>query len=129
MKKLSLLLLLLAVLAGCKKKTTSVADVISQTWKVASVTLNGAADPANYDKYRLTLNSNGNYTLVNENGQTSTGTWKLTDNDTAISFDEGAANARKATIQTAASGNLDITYSEKNFKNGDVVRVFKLTPA
>jgi hypothetical protein len=133
MKKTILLLLLLGfVTVACKKEEDPTrSELISRVWKVASVISNGSTDTqTDYSAYRLTFKSDGSYTFTNAltSITPTTGTWELADNEQSLLLNKGTSAEQKAIIQQITSNNFDVSFTYKNYKNGEIVLVFKLIP-
>jgi hypothetical protein len=116
---------------GCKPKSSDPArkDLLVRTWRTGTVSINGTPDNNTvYDSYRWQFGADGKYLFTLAPGQTQSGTWGLTGNDTGLVLDAGTPAERQATIQQLSSTNFDWTLVTKDYKQGDLTLVLRLVP-
>ncbi len=68
----------------------------------------GSKNLGNYDKYQATFLSNGQVTIIDENGVSKIGTWKFINNETQIQTSFNILN-----IDLLESGKLVLSYTVK----------------
>jgi hypothetical protein len=135
MKKLYPLLLaviLMSVLPACKKDPAPVLtkqELILRVWKIKRVLINGAEDKStDYGAARLEFKPGGSYTYTTAAG-TASGTWELAGNDQTLIINKGTATEEKPAVLLLTEGNLNLQYTFKNYKNGNVEYVYEFIPA
>jgi hypothetical protein len=130
MKKIYLLLLLAVFVFACKPdENPSKKELLSKTWKIKSVTINGVADnTTNYSSWALTFSNDGTYSFI-KGSNTETGTWVLNAAETQIILDQGTSTEKTYTLLSINSSFLDFeTTVPATFKEGEKVYVYSLIP-
>ncbi len=139
MRKLSVLLLTflcVSLLPACKnnakKDPTPVrpkTELIRRVWKIKRVLINGTEDKAtNYSAARLEFKPDGRFTRTGPPGD-ATGTWELTANDQVLIINKGTATQEEPAVLLLTEDNLNVQYTSKNYKNGNVEYVYEYIPA
>lgn len=116
---------------GCKKKdpAPSKIEMLSNSWKVSSATVNGTLDGiTDYSSYRFAFNADGTYSFMVPGS--GSGTWEFNSSETKIILDAGSSDASEMVIISIASNEvkLEIT-NPATFKTGQEVIVYTLVPA
>ena len=139
MKKspLFLFVLLLAVFTACSKSSspapvpepTKEELLVKASWKISEVQANGTKDnTTDYSSYRITFASNKTYTLTYA-GNTTTGVWELTTDGKTLTLDKGTSKQIVMEVQTLTATNLDVKYTNKDYKTGSQAILQKMIPA
>jgi hypothetical protein len=68
----------------------------------------GTSNLGNYDKYKATMQKNGELTIVDEKGVAKSGTWKFINNETQIQTSFNTLN-----IDLLENGKLVLSYTVK----------------
>jgi hypothetical protein len=137
MKILHIILLLFTILFvfdACKKKATeeppkpkTPKEMLSKTWRISRVTINGSVDNVrDYSGYRITFSSNGTYNVVLGGSPITilthfdnTGTWELTDNNTAILFDKSTNKEDKMPFSNLTETSFSVRFRANDKANSD----------
>jgi hypothetical protein len=120
-------LLIVFAISGCDilddggDSEPSKIELISKTWKVRKVEINSVLSNG-YEAYQLNFNNNGTYNF--QTTSSTSGSWELNSNESAIILDKGTANELIMNIIKLSLEELDIEYTEpatfkdpqKNFK-------------
>jgi hypothetical protein len=134
--------ILLSLLTACKgddAKPKSKTEMITKNWRVRLVRVGNQvvySNPAgstpntqDYSAYRLNFTSATAFTLIDVNGNTTSGTWQFDDNQnpTKITFSTGSPN--EVDVETLADDSLIITFTLTNSKTGTNEYRIELIPA
>lgn len=133
MKKHLIMLTICLAMMACKEEEEPAApdatpsEVISRTWKVQSVTIDGQADNAtDYSAYRFTFNANQTYRFVMPD--TQEGSWELIANASALTLDKGTAREQRVEVQTLTETQLHLEFTEESDKTGTRRILYALVP-
>jgi hypothetical protein len=133
MKKYMLMLTICLAMMACKEGDEGTMpeptpfEMISRTWKVQSVTVNGQADnTTDYSNYRFTFNTNQTYSFtIPDNRQ---GAWELIANATALTLDKGTAQEQRVEVPTLSETLLELEFTEQSEKTGTRRILYALVP-
>ena len=120
----------LLALAACKEEPTDPAEptseeLISRTWQVQSVQVNGQAeDAADYSNFRFTFNANQTYRFLNPDEQQ--GSWQLTGNGTLLILNRGTEQEQQVPIFELSETELLLEFTEESEKLGTTRTRFAL---
>jgi hypothetical protein len=114
--------------SGCKKNdpNPSKPEMLSISWKVGSVTINGTIDNiTDYNNYSYTFNTDGTYNFTTPN--TVSGTWELNSTETKIILHDSVNGTSEMVMISISSKNviLELTKPE-TFKTSQEIIVYKL---
>ncbi len=133
MKKHVLILVILIALMACKEEgeaptpEPTPAEMLSRTWKVNAVTINGQADnTTDYSNYRFKFNSNQTYNFTMSDNQQ--GTWELIANATALTLDKGTADEQRVEVPKLNETALELEFTEQSDKTGTRRILYTLVP-
>lgn len=110
--------------------TTTNSDLLD-TWKVSAVKEGTQDITAAFSAYRITFaddNGTKSFTLINRQGNTLTGTWALSSNETDLTLTFSDNTTLKLTNVSISSSKLSYTADEQG-KTGPVSLSFTLIPA
>ncbi|QHT66644.1 hypothetical protein GXP67_08230 [Rhodocytophaga rosea] len=137
-----LLCILVSLLAACKgddAKPKSKTEMISKNWKVRLVRVGNQvvySNPAgstpnsqNYDAYRLNFTSATAFTLIDINGNTTSGTWEFDENQNPKKITFSTGNPSEVNVETLSDESLIVTYTVTNPKTGSNEYRIELIPA
>lgn len=111
-------------MAGCKKDddgTPSNAVLVSGTWQLEELLVNGDVYTGDISNYSLTLVSDNTYSLTDVDGTQINGSWELTNDDTILMLD-----ANEYIIVSLTAQNAELTGSERSEKTGSRELTYKL---
>jgi hypothetical protein len=130
MTKIYLLLVLTVIVFACKPdENPSKKELVSKSWKIKSVTINGVADnTTDYSSWTLKFTNDGTY-LFTMGSNTETGTWALNAAETQIILNGGTSTEKTYTLLSINKSFLDFeTTIPATFKEGEKVYVYSLIP-
>ena len=112
----SIILVLLLAASGCKKDSDSPSktQLISVTWNLDQLIVNGSDYTGSLDLYSLTINSDNTYSLTDVDGSASNGTWLLSNNDSVLELGPDSY-----IIVTLTGTNLQLIGSARSEKTGN----------
>ncbi len=111
-------------MAGCKKDddgTPSNSVLVSGTWNLEELLVDGSVYTGDISNYSLTLVSDNSYSLTDVDGSQINGTWELTNDDTILMLD-----ANEYVIVSLTAQNAELTGTERNDKTGSRQLTYKL---
>jgi hypothetical protein len=83
---LSIVLLLSSCIFQTVPECPEKAELLSGGWQLTSLEVNDEPVSINISQYRLTLLETGTFTRVNTGGETDSGEWYLTNNETVLTL-------------------------------------------
>ena len=132
MKNLSLTLILLFILIGCKEEVTTPAEptaeeMIARTWRVQSVQINGQDENAtDFGTYRFAFRSEKTYRFLMRVERM--GNWELTANATFLLLDQGTNQEESVAVLELSESDLLLEFTEESEKLGPTQTRFALAP-
>lgn len=112
----SVILVLLLAASGCKKDSDSPSktQLISVTWNLDQLIVNGVEYTGSLDLFSLTINVDNTYSLTDLDGSASNGTWVLSNNDTVLELGPDSY-----VIVSLTGTNLQMTGTARSEKTGN----------
>jgi len=133
MKNHIFLFTIFLIIISCKEKGESPspgatpAEMLTRTWKVNAVTINGQADnTTDYSNYRFAFNTNQTYNFTMPD--TQQGTWELIANATALTLDKGTAEEQRVEVPKLSETALELEFTEQSDKTGIRRILYALMP-
>jgi len=132
MKYKILLPVMLSMLAiSCEyieEPTVDTVDNIYNSWVVQQVFIDGQEDTAtDYTAFVLQINNDNTYSLTTESGNTTTGIWRLA-NQNKLILNEGTPDERVYLIAESNESSLVLLYENEFFKEVKSVFRYVLIP-
>ncbi|WP_375558691.1 lipocalin family protein [Bernardetia sp. OM2101] len=105
-------------------------DLLASRWEGETVTtnatLNGVAFPVDVQDLSgsfIEFKSNGTYTSDDNGTFDGSGTWKFSNGEKDVIFDEGTDDETTFTITSLSSSDLKLSYSEEETEDGLTISV------
>jgi len=132
MKNLTLTLIGLIMLIGCKEEATTpdeltAEEMMARTWQVQSVQINGQDEnAADFSTYRFTFRSDQTYRFLMPDERQ--GSWELTANATLLLLDPGTSQEESVAVLELSESDLLLEFTEESVKLGPIQTRFSLVP-
>ena len=129
---MKLFLPVLLALTSCELTEEATVDDINKlikTWVVETVYIDDFEDIANdYSNWQLEIQEGNSYVFTDIEGNSETGTWEITDNNSVLTVNPDNGTSRDYYVLELTESSLKLIRSESGLKDVNVDFRYELVP-